>query len=92
MTFTCSLNIKQTGHAMPHIHEYNEDHLIPFPDFSVKGFLSGTLYSEISGTYHNISSSGFVTEIRFSGGGYFFEKKNSLERKDLLRLTQESVD
>lgn len=50
MTFTGFLNIKQTGHAMPHIDEYNEDHLIPVPDFSVKGFLSDTLYSEISAT------------------------------------------
>lgn len=79
MTFNGSLNIKQTGHAMLHIDKYSEDHLIPFPDFSVKGFLSGTLYPEISGTYHIISSSGFVTELRFSGRGYFSGNKNSLE-------------
>lgn len=79
MNFTGSLNIKQTGHAMFHIDQYSEDHLIPFPDFSVKGFLSGKLYPEINGTYHIISSSGFVTELRFSGKGYFSGKKNSLE-------------
>lgn len=79
MTFTGSLNVKQSGHAMLHIDKYAEDHLIPFPDFSVKGFLSGTLYPEISGTYHIISSSGFVTELCFSGKGFFSGKKNNLE-------------
>jgi oxysterol-binding protein-related protein 9/10/11 len=79
MTFTGSLNIKQTGHAMLHIDEYKEDYLIPFPDFSVKGFLSGKLYPEISGTYHIISSSGFVNQLKLSGKGYFSGKRNNLE-------------
>ncbi len=79
MTFTGSLKVKQTGDAILHIDEYHEDYLIPFPDFSVKGFLSGTLYPEISGTYHIVSSSDFVTELRFSGKGYFSGTKNHLE-------------
>ena len=37
MSFNGSLNIKQTGHAMLHIDKYNEDYLIPFPDFKVRG-------------------------------------------------------
>lgn len=31
MTFTDSLNVKQTGHAMLHLDKYKEDYLIPFP-------------------------------------------------------------
>jgi hypothetical protein len=81
MTFSGSINIKQTGHAMLHIDRYDEDHLIPFPDVKVKGFLSGHLYPELGGTYHIISSTGFVSEINFSGQGFFSGTKNSVKAK-----------
>src|ERR1700712_1209244 len=79
MTFARSLSVKQTGHAMLHIDRRNEQHLISFPNFKIKGILSGTMYPEIDGTYHIISSSGFVTETRFFGKGFFSGKRNSLE-------------
>jgi hypothetical protein len=72
MSFTGYLNVKQFGHAMLHLDKYNEFYLIPFPDFKVKGFLSGHLYPELDGTYHIISSSGFVSEITFSGQRFFY--------------------
>ncbi|KAL2069933.1 hypothetical protein VTL71DRAFT_14612 [Oculimacula yallundae] len=78
MTFSGSINIKQTGHALLHVEKYAERHLIPFPDVKVKGFLSGHLYPELSGKYHIISSSGFISEIVFSGQGLFSGKKNSV--------------
>lgn len=67
MTFSGSVDIRQTGHAMLHIDNYDEDHLIFLPDCSTRGFMSGVLFPEISGTYHIVSSSGFVSEIVFSG-------------------------
>ena len=79
MSFNGSLNIKQTGHAMLHIDQYDEDHLIPFPDFKVRGFLSGHLYPEIACTYHHITSSGFLSEIKFSGQGLFSSARNSAQ-------------
>lgn len=71
MTFAGSINIKQTGHAQLHIDKYDEDYLIPLPDMKVKGFLSGTLYPELSGVYYIVSSSGLVSEVSFNGKGLF---------------------
>jgi oxysterol-binding protein-related protein 9/10/11 len=81
MSFSGSLNVKQTGHAMLHIDKYDEDYLIPMIDFKIKGILSGRLYPELSGIYHIISSTGFVSEISFSGQGFFSGVKNSFEAK-----------
>jgi hypothetical protein len=77
MTFDGNINIKQFGHATIHIDEFNEDYLIPFPDARVKGLLSGHLYPELSGKYAIVSSSGYVSEINFSGKGYFSGAKNA---------------
>ena len=78
MSFTGSLNVKH-GHAILHIDKYDEDYLIPFPDCKIKGFLSGKLYPELSGTYHIISSTGFVSEIKFSGQGVFFRHQEPIQ-------------
>ena len=81
MTFNGNINIKQTGHAIVHLDRFDEDYLVPMPDAKAKGFLSRQLYPELYGTYHIISSTGFVTEIVFSGKGYFQGKSNSFEAK-----------
>ena len=67
MKFNGSVNIKQYGHAMLHIDQYNEDYLIPFPDSQIKGIMSGKFYPELTGTYRIVGSSGFVSETEFSG-------------------------
>ncbi|KAK4237661.1 hypothetical protein C8A03DRAFT_34364 [Achaetomium macrosporum] len=67
MTFSGGIDIRQTGHAMLHIDRYDEDYLIFLPNCSVRGFMSGVLFPELSGTYHIVSSSGFVSDIVFSG-------------------------
>jgi hypothetical protein len=81
MTFNGSVNIRQVGHATLHIDKYDEDHLIPLPDVKVRGFLSGCLYPEISGTYQLVSSAGFVTECRFWGEGLIRGRRNSFEAR-----------
>jgi hypothetical protein len=81
MSFSGSLNVKQTGHATLHIDKYDEDYLIPMLDFKIKGLLSRRLYPELNGTYHIVSSTGFVSEISFSGQGFFSGIKNSFEAK-----------
>ncbi len=88
MSFSGSLHVKQTGHAVLHLDKYNEDYLIPFPDCKVKGFLSGSLYPELEGTCHIISSTGFVSEISFSGQGFFSGKRNSFKAK-MYRATDD---
>jgi oxysterol-binding protein-related protein 9/10/11 len=69
MTFNGNVNIKQYGHVMLHIDGYNEDYLMPFPYAQVKGLMSGTFYPELTGTYQIVSTSGFVSEVEFSGKG-----------------------
>lgn len=81
MTFSSSVDIRQIGHAIVHIDEYDEDYLIPLPDVKVRGFLSGRLYPEVLGTYTIVSSSGYVSEINFSGAGVFSGKKNTFQAK-----------
>ncbi|KAK6848853.1 hypothetical protein PG995_012686 [Apiospora arundinis] len=80
MTFSGSVDIRQTGHAMLHIDKYDEDHLIFLPGCSTRGFMSGVLFPEISGTYHIVSSSGFVSEVVFSGTSLLGRgKRNAVE-------------
>lgn len=81
MTFDGNIKIKQNGHSMVHIDKYDEDYLIPIPGAKVKGLFSGRPYPELSGTYHLISSTGFVSDITFIGKGYFSGVKNSFEAK-----------
>jgi hypothetical protein len=78
ISFNGSVNIKQIGHAILHIDRYDENYLIPLPSIKVKGILSGAPYPELHGTYHIVSSSGFISEIDFSGRGLLSGKKNSV--------------
>lgn len=81
MTFSSSVDIRQVGHAIVSIDKYDEKYLIPLPDVKVRGFLSGRLYPEVLGTYTIVSSSGYVSEMTFSGAGVFRGKKNTFEAK-----------
>lgn len=78
---TSNLDIRQVGHAILTIDKYDETYLIPLPDVKVRGILSGRLYPEILGTYTIVSSTGYVSEITFSGAGVFRGKKNTFAAK-----------
>ena len=60
------VDVRQSGHAIVHIDRFEEDYLIPASRSGIKGFLSGKLCPELIGTSHIESSSGFISEIRFS--------------------------
>ncbi|KAF4435206.1 hypothetical protein F53441_13561 [Fusarium austroafricanum] len=81
MTFNGNINIRQIGHAIIHIDRFDEDYLVPLTDVTVRGFMSACLYPEIIGTYTIVSSSGYISEIDFSGSGLFRGKKNSFEAR-----------
>ncbi|KAJ0163513.1 Oxysterol-binding -like protein [Colletotrichum tanaceti] len=81
MTFSGSVNIRQLGHAVFHIDRYDEDYLIPLPEVKVRGFLNACLYPEVLGTYHVPSTTGYVSEITFSGTGLFRGKRNAFEAR-----------
>ncbi|KAF1344398.1 hypothetical protein BDV97DRAFT_303479 [Delphinella strobiligena] len=71
ITFSGSVNIKQMGHAILHLDKYDEDYLIPLPNVKVLGLLTGTAYPELVGSYQIVSSTGFVSEIDFTGKKMF---------------------
>jgi len=81
MNFTGALNVHQTGHSMFYLDRFQEQYLVPFPSFKVKGFFSAHLYPDIDGTYHVISSSGYISEITYSGKRFFGGSKNRFEAK-----------
>lgn len=81
MTFNGYISVKHTGHATLHLDKFDEDYLIPMPDATVKGFLAGHLYPELGGTYYIISSTGFTSQIQFSGKGFRSGLKNSVSAK-----------
>jgi hypothetical protein len=78
ISFNGSVNVKQIGHAILHLDAYKEDYLIPLADVKIKGILSGTTYPELDGEYRIVSSTGFVSEIDFSGKKLLGGKKNSV--------------
>lgn len=67
ITFSGTVNIKQIGHAIVHLDKYNEDYLIPLPRVKVSGLITGTPYPELTGSYEIVSSTGYVSEIDFTG-------------------------
>jgi len=82
MTFNGAVHVNQVGHAIYRVDRYNEEYLVPLPDVKVKGFLSGCLYPEITGTYHILGINGFAAEIKFWGESVLSRaKRNSFEAK-----------
>lgn len=85
MSFSGTVDIRQVGHAIFHIDRFDEDHLIPLTDVKVRGFLGGKLYPEVTSTYTIESSSGYTSEIRFSGASWFGGKRNAFEATTFRR-------
>lgn len=82
ITFSGNVSIKQKGYAILHIDKYNEDYLMPVPNVKVKGILGGKPYPELQGNYSLISSTGYVSQIKFEGKGFFGGgQKNGFEAK-----------
>jgi hypothetical protein len=82
ITFTGNVNIKQKGYAILHIDKYDEDYLMPVPNVKVKGILSGRPYPELQGSYSLVSSTGYVSHIKFEGKSFFGGgQKNAFEAR-----------
>jgi hypothetical protein len=71
ITFSGNVSIKQKGYSVLHIDKYDEDYLMPVPDVKVKGLLGGKPYPELQGSYSLISSTGYVSQIKFEGKSFF---------------------
>ncbi|KAF2145147.1 uncharacterized protein K452DRAFT_221461 [Aplosporella prunicola CBS 121167] len=76
-SFSRTINVKQIGHAVLHIDEYNEDYLITLPALHIEGLITGSPYVELERSSYITSSSGYTAKIDYSGKGWISGKKNS---------------
>ncbi|KAF2426249.1 Oxysterol-binding protein [Tothia fuscella] len=72
-----TIHIKQIGHALLHIDEFNEDYLITLPSLHIEGVYGGAPYVELNKSSFIQSSSGYTAKIDYSGKGWLSGKKNS---------------
>jgi hypothetical protein len=69
--------LKQIGHALLHIDEYDEDCLITLPNLHIEGLITGSPYVELNKNSYIQFSSGYTAKIDYSGKGWLSGKKNS---------------
>ncbi|KAF2761423.1 oxysterol binding protein-like protein [Pseudovirgaria hyperparasitica] len=72
-----TINVKQIGHAILHIDEFDEDYLITLPPLHIEGLYSGAPFVELNGDTYITSTSGYTSRIKYSGRGWVSGKKNS---------------
>ena len=78
-SFGRTINVRQVGHAILHIDEYNEDYLITLPSLHIEGLISGSPFVELNGNSYIVSSSGYTAKIDYSGAGWLSGSKNSVK-------------
>lgn len=77
-SFGRTINVRQVGHAILHIDEFDEDHLITLPSLHIEGLITGAPYVELNKSSYIVSSSGYTSRIDYSGAGWVSGKKNTL--------------
>ncbi|PVI07287.1 Oxysterol-binding protein [Periconia macrospinosa] len=76
-SFSRTINVKQIGHAVFHIDEYDEDYFITLPSLHIEGLISGSPFVELNSQTYIQSSSGYTAKIDYSGRGWLSGKSNS---------------
>ncbi|KAL1311431.1 hypothetical protein AAFC00_001592 [Neodothiora populina] len=76
-SFGRTINVKQIGHAILHIDEFDEDYLITLPSLHIEGLITGSPYVELNKSTYIISSTGYTSRVDYSGKGWLSGKKNS---------------
>lgn len=76
-SFGRTINIRQVGHALLHLKEFDEHYLITLPALYTVGLITGSPYMELSNSSYIVSSSGYTARIDYSGKGYFSGTRNS---------------
>ncbi|KAK9470077.1 uncharacterized protein V1510DRAFT_446602 [Dipodascopsis tothii] len=78
---TATINVRQLGHAILYIREYDEYHFISLPALHIEGLFYGAPYVELEQSITIESTSGYRSIVDFSGKGYFSGKKNTFKAK-----------
>lgn len=77
-SFGRTINVRQVGHAILHIDEFDEDYLITLPALHIEGLIKGAPYVELNKSSYIVSSSGYTSRIDYSGAGWVSGTKNTL--------------
>ncbi|EME41754.1 hypothetical protein DOTSEDRAFT_73974 [Dothistroma septosporum NZE10] len=77
-SFGTTINVRQVGHAIYHIDQFNEDYIITLPGLHIEGLIKGSPFVELNKSSYIVSSSGYAARIEYSGAGWVSGKKNSL--------------
>ncbi|KAK5169696.1 Oxysterol-binding protein 4 [Saxophila tyrrhenica] len=77
-SFGRTINVRQVGHAVFHIDQYDEDYLITLPSLHIEGLITGSPFVELNKSSYIISSSGLTARIDYSGRGWMSGSKNTL--------------
>ena len=80
-SFGRTINVRQVGHAILHLDEYNEDYLITLPSLHIEGLITGSPFVELNGSSYIVSSSGYTAKIDYSGAGWVSGSRNSVKAK-----------
>ncbi|KAF2872070.1 hypothetical protein BDV95DRAFT_571327 [Massariosphaeria phaeospora] len=76
-SFSSTIHVKQIGHAILHIDEFDEDYVITLPALHIEGLITGSPFVELNKYSYIQSSSGYTAKIDYSGRGWVSGKKNS---------------
>lgn len=77
-SFSGSVDITQSGHAVLHLGQHNESYLITLCNMHIMGILSGNPYLELGGETKIYSSTGFTSRVEYAGKGWISGKKHRL--------------
>lgn len=80
-SFSRTINVRQVGHAVLHLDEFDEDYLITLPSLHIEGLITGSPYVELNKSSYIVGSNGFTSKIDYSGRGWVSGSKNSLSAK-----------
>ena len=80
-SFSGSVDISQSGHAVLHLNKWNEDYFITLCNMHIKGILSGNPYPELGGETNIYSSTGFTSHVEYAGKGWISGKEHRLTAK-----------
>lgn len=76
-SFSRTIHVKQIGHALLEMANFQETYLITLPSLHIESLLYGNPFVELNKSSYIISSSGYVAKIDYSGKGWLSGKKNS---------------
>jgi len=77
-SFGRTINVRQVGHAIYHLDEFDEDYLITLPSLHIESLITGSPFVELNRSSYIVSSSGYTARIDYSGRGWVSGNKNTL--------------